>query len=299
MWLANAIATAFFYSRHALHTTFRLPTLRFVCPLANILDAPPIRNWHLIDYVIIRKDEQNNVRVTKARCGVPQAPQLWKSKKADEIQTFADSKNVRCFYEALNTVYGPRSSRSSPVLNADDTKLLTDRKQILERWAEHFNSVLNRPLSINNNAIDRLPQVKTNYTLGDLPIEHQVEKAIHQMPCGKAPGSDSIPAEVFKVGGQALLKRLTQLYQLMWKEEQLPQQFKDTTVVHIYKQKGNPQSCDNHRGISLLSFAGKTFARILLNRLLPHLKQDLLPESQCGSRAGRGTVDMIFVTRQL
>ncbi|KAJ8044703.1 hypothetical protein HOLleu_07510 [Holothuria leucospilota] len=93
----------------------------------------------------------------------------------------------------------------------------------MERWAEHFNSVFNRPSSINNDAIDRLPQVQTNYTLYDLPMEHEVEKAIHQLSCGKAPGSDSIPAEVFKVGGQALIKRRTQLYQLTWKEEQLPQ----------------------------------------------------------------------------
>ena len=30
-----------------------------------------------------------------------------------------------------------------------------------------------------------------------------------------------------------------------------------------------------------------------------HLEKGLLPESQCGFRAGRGTVDMIFATRQL
>ena len=34
-----------------------------------------------------------------------------------------------------------------------------------------------------------------------------------------------------------------------------------------FKRKGNPQVCDNHRGISLLSVAGKIFARVLLNRL--------------------------------
>ena len=37
----------------------------------------------------------------------------------------------------------------------------------------------------------------------------------------------------------------------------------------------------------------------LLNRLPKHLEQDLLPESQCGFREGRGTIDMIFAARQL
>ena len=37
----------------------------------------------------------------------------------------------------------------------------------------------------------------------------------------------------------------------------------------------------------------------MLNRLITHLEQGLLPESQCGFRKGRGTVDMIFAARQL
>jgi len=38
---------------------------------------------------------------------------------------------------------------------------------------------------------------------------------------------------------------------------------------------------------------------LLLNRLILHLEDGRLPESQCGFRAGRGTVDMVFAARQL
>ncbi|BHF58293.1 hypothetical protein SprV_0100124500 [Sparganum proliferum] len=44
---------------------------------------------------------------------------------------------------------------------------------------------------------------------------------------------------------------------------------------------------------------GKIFARIPLNRLGDRLEQVLLPESQCGFRRHRGTMDMIFAARQL
>ena len=65
------------------------------------------------------------------------------------------------------------------------------------------------------------------------------------------------------------------------------------------KGKRNPRVCDNHRGISLLSIAGKILARVLLNRLNEHLEQSgLLPESQCGFRKDRGTLNMIFTARQ-
>ena len=40
-------------------------------------------------------------------------------------------------------------------------------------------------------------------------------------------------------------------------------------------------------------------AMILLNRLIDHLEQGLLPESECGFRKERGTTDMIFAARQL
>ena len=88
--------------------------------------------------------------------------------------------------------------------------------------------------------------------------------------------------------------------QCMWRKEAIPQDFKDASIIHLYKRKGNPQVCDNHRGISLLSIAGKILAKILLNRLNAHLDQaGLIPESQCGFRKDRGTIDMIFTARQL
>ena len=58
--------------------------------------------------------------------------------------------------------------------------------------------------------------------------------------------------------------------------------------------------CDNHKGISLLSIAGKILAKILLNRLNVHFDHKrLIPESQRGFRKDRGAKEMIFTARQL
>ena len=97
-----------------------------------------------------------------------------------------------------------------------------------------------------------------------------------------------------------MTEKLTELFQCMWRKEAILQEFKDASIIHLYKRKGNPQVCDNHRGISLLSIAGKILAKILLNRLNVHLDQaGLLSESQCGFRKDRGTLDTIFTARQL
>ena len=235
----------------------------------------------------------------------------WFSDKAEEIEVYSSSNNSKEFYKSLQAVYGRQSSSGSPpLLDAKGEHLLTDKEKILERWGEHFENVLNRPSSINLEAIERLPQIDTNADLDLLPTLDEVSKAISSLSNGKAPGSDAIPAEIYASGGPSLVEELLGLYVEMWKQEVLPQEFKDAAITHLYKNKGNRQVCDNHRGISLLAIAGKILARILLNRLQTHLEsptQDLppdeqpslLPETQCGFRQGRGTVDMIFTVRQL
>ena len=78
----------------------------------------------------------------------------------------------------------------------------------------------------------------------------------------------------------------------------LPQEMRDANIVTIYKNKGDRSNCNSYRGISLLSTVGKLFACVILNRL-QWLASRVYPESQCGFRAGRSTIDMIFSLRQL
>ena len=56
-----------------------------------------------------------------------------------------------------------------------------------------------------------------------------------------------------------MAEKLTELCHCMWRKEAILQEFKDASIIHLYKRKGNPQVCDNHRGISLLSIAGKRY----------------------------------------
>ena len=138
--------------------------------------------------------------------------------------------------------------------------------------------------------------MECNPLLDELPTVSETVKTIKLLSSGKAPGSDAIPAEIYKAGGPPV----AELFHIMWRKDAIPQEFKDATIIHLFKRKWNPQVCDNHRDISLLSIAGKILARVLLNRLNEHLERSgLLPESQCGFRKNRGTIDMFFTARQL
>ena len=108
---------------------------------------------------------------------------------------------MKKFHDALKTIYGPMSSGVTTFI-ADGSTLLTDKEAILKRWAEHFNSVLNRHSSINEDAIDRLPQIECNVLLDEFPTVMETRQAVQpKLSSGKAPGADAIPAEVCKAGG--------------------------------------------------------------------------------------------------
>ena len=72
----------------------------------------------------------------------------------------------------------------------------------------------------------------------------------------------------------------------------------DVNIVTLYKNKGDRGDCNNYRGISLLDIVGKLFAKIVLMKLRV-LAERIYPESQCGFRAKRATIDMLFSLRQL
>ena len=222
----------------------------------------------------------------------------WWKRKADEIQLYADSNNAKLFYSSLREVYGPPQRSAAPVRNSQGD-ILTDNEAINKRWAEHFEQLLNRSSSVEPTAIEEIVTRPPCEELDDLPTEEEVEKAISELQCGKSAGPDGIPPEVFKTGGTSLIQKFTEFLCLCWEDGSLPRDLKDARIVHLYKGKGDKSSCDNYRGISLLSIAGKIMAKVILNRLNSYLLDDILPESQCGFRKNRGTVDMIFAARQI
>jgi len=99
---------------------------------------------------------------------------------------------------------------------------------------------------------------------------NELEKAMRSTRNGKAPSQDGIAAEVLKYGGTSLKENFLELYNTCLEKMALPQDFKDALIVTIYKKRGERSECGNHRGISLLSIAGKILAKIVLNRVKPH-----------------------------
>uniref|UniRef100_K7EZ64 Reverse transcriptase domain-containing protein n=1 Tax=Pelodiscus sinensis TaxID=13735 RepID=K7EZ64_PELSI len=223
----------------------------------------------------------------------------WWTNLAVRTQLCADTGDYRGFYEALKAVYGPSYQILSLLRSADGKKLLTEKDSILNHWSEHFYTLFNASRSVQEPAIDRIPQQPVKTELDVAPTLQETEEAIEQLKSGKAAGVDGIPPEVWKNGGPALYTKLHEFFVCCWEQGKLPHDLKDAVIITLYKNKREKSDCSNYRGITLLSIAGKILARVLLNRLVPAIAEDHLPDTQCGCRANRGTTDMVFVLRQI
>ena len=188
----------------------------------------------------------------------------WWEMKAEELQRSADRNDMKGFYNGLKEVWGPAKKGPVHLKSTDGMETFSDSKRVVARWSEHFQKLLNVPGDIEHEALVNIQQRITNTCLDEIPNMDEMARAIAGLKDGKAPGADGIPAEVWKHGGDNLSNRLHQLITKAWEEGSVPQAWNDASIVTIYK-KGDRTDCGNYRGISLLSIAGKIFARILLN----------------------------------
>ena len=227
---------------------------------------------------------------------VRNAKNSWFRDKADACQRAEHGDKWRIVLEMKACHDGMRPARKVGVKKTDGT-MCSGQHQVLERWREHFNNVLNIPSSFRENIVDSLTQEPTREWMRTPPTIEEIETAMLKSKFKEAGGGNDILPEMVRCGGRVLAQWLTDVVTKVWQEGGEIQAWKDAVMVPIPK-KGDLSICDNWRGISLLDVVGKVFARVMQMRL-QIVAEEILPESQCGFRKGRGCTDMVFALRQL
>ena len=116
--------------------------------------------------------------------------------------------------------------------------------------------------------------------LDRVPTLVEVRDATSTLKNSKAPGTDSVPAEVLRYGGDTVVRVIRTFIDSAWRSGCIPQQWRDADLVSIYKGKGDRAVCGNSRGISLLTVAGKILTKIMLLRLVSSVSELILLGSQ-------------------
>ena len=104
----------------------------------------------------------------------------------------ADTGDYRGFYEALKAVYGLSHQVVSPLCSTDGQALLTDKASILNRWAELFQTLFSAVRTVDDSAMQQIPQLPVKEEMDEAPTLEEVIKATEQLKSGKAAGVDGI-----------------------------------------------------------------------------------------------------------
>lgn len=104
--------------------------------------------------------------------------------------------------------------------------------------------------------------------------KNEFTKAIKSLKSSKAVGPDSIPPEALKADIQTSTDMLHPLLDKIWEQERVPEEWKKGQLVKLPK-KGKLSSCNNWRGIMLLSIPWKVLTKIILERLKTALDKTL------------------------
>ena len=158
---------------------------------------------------------------------------------------------------------------------------------IIERWKGYYGKLLNEenPRKVFSDGVPHeglTPAINSP----------EVEVALNGMKHGKAMGPDGIPVEVWKSLGEEGVDMLLDLLQKIFEREKIPEEWRDSMIVSILKEKGDIQDCANYRGIKIM----KIWESIIDRRLR---KETSIGEEQFGFMPGRGTTDAIFAARQV
>jgi len=124
----------------------------------------------------------------------------------------------------------------------------------------------------------------------------EVRAVLKKMKRHKAPGLSGLVAEMIQATRDIGIQWISDLCNGIVKEGSIPEDWKSSVVLPIYKGKGDPIECGSYRGIRLLEHAMKVVERIFEYRIRQQIEID---DMQFGFMKGKGTTYAIFMARQM
>ena len=160
-------------------------------------------------------------------------------------------------------------------------------------WQQHYQRLLNVEFPWDPNSLSTVEPVSGP------PIrltEKMVQDAVQRSKCGKAAGPSGIVAEMLKSSGERCTTVITQLLNNIITEGRTPTEWDTSYIVNLYKGKGDALKRGNYRGLKLLDQVMKILERITAKLIRGMVN---ISDMQFGFVPGRGTIDAIFILRQL
>ena len=242
----------------------------------------------------IQRDEESKQEYKEMRREAKKEVAKAKSKAYDDLYEELDTK------EGEKTLYRLARQRHQAgkdvqqvrMMKDKDGNVMTDEESVLRIWKEYYMGLMNEENERERRENDGK---RVNLDVESISKEEVMEN-MQRMKNGKAVGPDDIPVEVWKYLGESALKFLTKLYNRTMESERMPEEWRDSVLIPIFKNKGDVQSCSNYRGIKLIGQTMKLWERIIERRL----RRDLtFSNQQYRFMPGKSTTDALFALRVL
>ena len=104
--------------------------------------------------------------------------------------------------------------------------------------------------------------------------------------------------EILEMAGEVGVKWIGRLLNVCMQEGRIPKEWRMCLIVPVWERKGDVHDPGKCRGITLLSQVLKLLDRVLYARIRRRVEGNFGEEQQ-GFRKGRGTVDGVYVLRQM
>ncbi|VEN37907.1 unnamed protein product [Callosobruchus maculatus] len=235
-----------------------------------------------------KQEYQQLNRLIQKNCRQDQNTYL--NAQCDEVQSHAEKNQVRDLFKKIKEIVKDFKPKTWAIEDKNGM-LLTDKKQITERWREYceelyFDEQINdQQRQINNT--DREPEI----------LKSEVEDAIKKLKNNKAPGIDEVTGEILKELGDEAVNIILKICNLIWETGIWPKDWTTSVMIPLHK-KGSTRKCNNYRTLSLISHTSKVLLHIINNRLRHYVDNEIARE-QAGFVKGRGTRNQIVNIRQM
>jgi hypothetical protein len=94
-----------------------------------------------------------------------------------------------------------------------------------------------------------------------------VKEVLKKMKIGKTLGHDNTPIEVWRCLGDIAIVWLTKLFNIIFRSNKIPDEWRRSILISIFKNKGDIQSYTNYKVIKLMNHTMKVWERVIEYRL--------------------------------
>ncbi len=115
---------------------------------------------------------------------------------------------------------------------------LTSKEEVKGVWKRHFECLMNEGIGGETIVTSMVMEAGGKRVGEHRETERvEVEKAIGEIKCGKAAGIEGITPEMVKHGGDAVVEWMTMIFDLAWRQGELPDEWKKAVIVPLHKGK--------------------------------------------------------------